>query len=256
MPGRFVLSLAGLALAGAAMGACALRLGGSAPETFRVLTTTARGAPDAAALGNWMRALEPDLVLVAADADSAWFAAVAGAAGHVLSGPALPDPADRRRRGRRRAEPAVAVLAWEAVGDTTLLLTSDGGASIRVHDALYRTGRDRLLDLMIVVVPAGADPRDVTRALLTYIASEVMHEASVLLALRAADAAAADSLQSLLRPAFAGAAQCDETLNVAAAAAPGALRIYFGPAVRVRCEAVRGFDAPWPTLLARVTLGE
>ena len=57
-----------------------------------------------------------------------------------------------------------------------------------------------------------------------------------------------------LRPVFAGSDRCDDRLDIDAAARPGALRLYHGPVVRVRCEAVRGFRSPLPTLLARFVL--
>ena len=245
-------AVAAATAAGVALAACALRIGGPAPESFRVLVASSGIPPQAGETGEWLRALDAHVALIAAEADSAWFAATAVAAGLTLSGPALADSASSASRHGRRA--ALAFLAWEPLGDTTVAIVAGDGARILVHDALYRTDRGKALDLMAATVPAGADPREAARALLTYVATDVMHDAIVLLALGTPDAVVADSLETLLRPVLAGSAGCDDRLDLDAAVRPGALRLYFGPVVRVRCEAVRGFRSPLPTLLARLVL--
>lgn len=252
-PIRRAGGVAGAAIAGALMTACALRLGGTAPEELRVLIASVDRPPPAGATGDWMSALDAEVVLISAAADSVWFASAAGAAGLTLSGPAVPEPAAVASRAVRR--PALAFLAWEPLGDTTIALVADDGARILVHDALYRTDGRKALDLMAASLPVGANPRDAARALLTYVATDVMHDAIVVLALRTAEPAAADSLDGLLRPVFAGVAQCEDQLDIAAATGPGMLRLYYSPVVRVRCDAVRGFGAPVPALLARLVLG-
>lgn len=250
LPTRAIVVI-GLAVALAS--ACALRLGRPGPETYRIVLASPPSAPVPAAMGEWLRALDAQVAFVAATADSAWFAATAAAADLTASGPARADSVDGSRTAAHG--PALGFLAWEPVGDTTLRIGTAESGRILVHDALYRTGRGKPLDLMIVSVPAGADPREVTRVLLTYVATDVMHDAIVVLALRAPDGAAADTIGALLRPVFSGAAQCEDRLEPEAAARPGALRLYYSPVVRVRCEAVRGFREPFPALLARLVLG-
>lgn len=245
--------VAGVAIAGALMTACALRLGGAAPEELRVLIVSVDRPPAAAATGDWMSGLDAEVVLIAAGADSSWFASAAGAVDMTLSGPAVPESPAAGSRAPRR--PSLAFLGWEPLGDTTIALVADDGARILVQDALYRTDGRKALDLMAASVPGGADPRDAARALLTYVATDVMHDAIVVLALRTADPAAADSLDLLLRPVFAGVAQCEDQLDIAAASGPGMLRLYYSPVVRVRCDAVRGFGPPVPALFARLVLG-
>lgn len=226
-----------VAAAAVTIGACALRTGRAAPETFRIALATTPVAPAAARMGEWVRALDAHIAFVATRADSAWFAQLSGAASMAASGPSATG----------------AILAWAAVGDTTLQLDADGAALV-VQDALYETARGRMLDLMLVEVDSGADPRAATRALMTYVATDVMHDAIVMLALRAPDRASADSIGVLLQPAFGSVARCDDQHDLIAGVPSGALRLYYRPAVRVRCDAVRGFDSPFPALLARVVL--
>ena len=123
-----------------------------------------------------------------------------------------------------------------------------------MQDALYETGDGRKLDVIVASVPAHADPRGATRALMTYVATDVMQDAIVLLGLSAGDRATADSIGVLIEPAFAGVARCEDQHELVSAIQPGALRLYYSPAVRVRCDAVRGFGSPFPALLARVVL--
>lgn len=248
-------ALLGAALLGAAACACALRLGAAGPETFRVLLATPRNAPEAIAMGEWIRSLDADVAFVGTDGDSAWFAATAATARLTLSGPAVDPVHARLGGGSTRSAPALfGFLAWEPAGDTTLLLDADG-SRILVHDALYRTDLGKALDFIIAWVPSGADPRVTARTLMTYVATDVMHDAALLLALHAYDTAAADSIGALLEPVFSSVTRCEERLEVERALQPGALRLYYSPIVRVRCDAVRGFDAPFPALLARIVIG-
>src|SRR5690606_39112688 len=87
---------------------------------------------------------------------------------------------------------AFGFLAGEAVGDTTIVLPLEGGGEVALHDALYIVGAGRYLDLLAARFSPDADVREAVRALLNYIATDVMPQAAVVLAVNAPDPAAAE----------------------------------------------------------------
>ncbi|HUH14229.1 MAG TPA: hypothetical protein VMK65_14030 [Longimicrobiales bacterium] len=215
-----------------------MRLGGPKPEQFRVVAL--RGAPDAdaGALAARLRGLDVDIAFLAAPVDSAWFARLAGASGLVLSGPA--SAGDLR----------IAFLAWEAVGDTTVSLPLEGGGALTVQDALYEVDDDRFLDLMSVHLPAGVAPRAAARALLAYVATDVMGSVGVLLAVSAERPADGDELAELLAPVFAPESRCE----TAEPGLRGSVRLLHGPPLRIHCASIRGIPEETGAVLADIVV--
>lgn len=209
------------------LSACAVRLGGPVPEAYRVLALRSAPGAEAGAVASGIRALDADIAFVTGPADSAWFADLAVAAGLQVSGPAM------------AGDVGVAFFAWEAEGDTTISLPLEGGGSLTVQDALYAVDDDRFLDLMAVHLPAGAEPRAAARALLGYVATDVMGSVAVVLAVSAEEPGDADQLVELLAPVYLPETGCGS----AEAAPTGTIRLLYGPALRIECEAARAVPA-------------
>jgi hypothetical protein len=205
---------------------CAVRLGGGGP---RQLDAVALQAPANAAAGDValrLRAANADLVLLSAERDSAWFAAVAAESRLELSGPGLTS-------GR-----GFAFLSnLELLGDTSIVLDVAGGGSIHMHDALFRVDRNRNIDLMLVRFDA-PDLSAAVTTLLLYIANDVPADASVLLAVDAPTGALADSAAVLMRAYYAAAAECPGAELQPASL--GSIRLLYGPSARIACRAARG----------------
>ena len=193
---------------------CALRFGSARSEEMRVVVAT-RPSPTAPSSG-FLDALQPDVsLIVTGDRDSAY-------------------------------------VRWERQDTASFHESTAPGLTMRRRAT--ETPRGRTLHLIVASAGGDGPASDVVRALLTAVAHDVSHDATVLLALRTTTTPLADSIGALLDPAFAGVARCDDQQDMLAAIRPGALRLYYRPATRVRCDAVRGFESPFPTLLARVEL--
>jgi hypothetical protein len=205
--------------------ACAVRLGGARPQDYTAVALQVQPAADAAQTAERLRGARADLVLLSADADSAWFATVAAGTGLELSGP-----------GTTSGRGFAFLSNLEILGDTSLVLEVPGGGSVHMHDALYRVDRDRYLDLMLVRFDA-PDLRAAVRALLLYAATDVMPNAAVLLAIDAATPELADSAAILLRPYYPPAVECRGA--PADIAQTGSIRLLYGPIARIRCRTAR-----------------
>ncbi|MFW6079423.1 MAG: hypothetical protein ACODAE_07380 [Gemmatimonadota bacterium] len=224
-----------LAAIGVVTAACAIRLGGPAPVEYRVLALDAgeRAVPEEVA--RRIRDADANVVLLGAEGDTAWFAGAARAADLTLSGPGI-------REGR-----GLAFLATEPLGDTTVALPigdDPAGPSILVHDALYEVDDDRFLDLLAVRLRPGQDVDAAIQALLRYIATDVMQQAAVALAVDVPDAGSAARAAHLLEPAFMDARDCipdagedggEDDASSSSRAPPGML-LFYGPELRMRCE--------------------
>lgn len=202
--------------------ACAVNLGGSGDIDLTAVALRASAGASVADVSAALRAARADVALVTASGDSAWFAAVAGATGRTLSGPA------------GAGDLALAFLATEPVGDTTVVLSYTGG-SITVHDALYRMRRERFLDLMAFRIDAPAEARPAVGALLRYMATEVMNSAAVIMAVTVPSAAVGDSVARMLSPAYFDALRCEP--GVAPEEYRSGVRLFYGPEARVYCRA-------------------
>lgn len=221
---------------------CAVRLGGPGPETFRaVALVDATGEPGEVAAR--LQGVEADMVLLAAPADSAWFAEVARQTRLTLSGP------------NRTGGTALALLGrLKVLGDTALSLAA-GPGRLHVMDALYEVDKNRHLDLMLIQMSDSTPARDAVRALLSYYATDVGGTAAVLVALQAPTVAAADSAALLLRSAFGNVLGCGEADGAAGPQDAGALRFFYGPQARIQCERGRLLAGSPPTIVGRVVVG-
>ncbi|HEX7050349.1 MAG TPA: hypothetical protein VF188_09125 [Longimicrobiales bacterium] len=227
------------------MAGCAIRLGGPGPVEYRTVALNADSHVTPEEVAAWIRRTGANLVLLAADADSAWFDEVARRSELALSGP-----------GRAGAV-AFAFLAGKPVGDTTVALPLDGGGRVVVHDALYQIDENRFLDLLALRIDHQRQVVDAVRALLDYVATDVASTAAVVLAVDVPDGAVGDSVSALLNPAFLDARACLEDGDGAARSGPGptGMRLFYGPEARMRCdeaERLAGADSP---LVARLIVG-
>ncbi|HEX7117302.1 MAG TPA: hypothetical protein VF212_00845 [Longimicrobiales bacterium] len=220
---------------------CAIRLGGPKPVEYRTMAFNVGSGAGAAEVAGWIRRADANLVLLAAAADSAWFGEVARRTELTLSGPGT------------AGSVSFAFLAGNPLGDTTVVLPLPGGGGVGVHDALYEVDDDRYLDLLAVEIPSAAQSRDAIKALLEYVATDVMPDAAVVLAIDVPDAATGDSISALLSPAFGDARSClDEGARETDDAAWG-MRLFFGPEAKLRCEEARPLGEQGP-LMARLIL--
>jgi len=221
--------------------ACAVRLGGPKPLTYRTLAIAAEESETPAAIAERIRAADADYVLISAPADSAWFAEVASLARLTLSGPG------------NAGSVSLAFLGSEPLGDTTIALPVSGGRPLIVHDALYKVDDYRFLDLLAVRIEPGTPIRPAVRALTSYIATDVMSNAAVAMAIDAPDAEAGDSIAALLRPLFSDARVC---LPRAANGQPPRARVrvhlFHGPEARIGCEGASVLESGIPALVARL----
>ncbi|HSJ23355.1 MAG TPA: hypothetical protein VK929_01645 [Longimicrobiales bacterium] len=222
-----------------AITACAVRLGGGGPRQYDAVALLAGPGADAAETAGRLRAADAELVLLSADRDDAWFASVAEAAGLELSGP-----------GRSSGRGFAFLSSLEMVGDTSLVLEVAGGGSVHMHDALYRVDGDRYVDLMLVRFDA-PDVREAVRTLFGYIATDVMANAAVLLAIDAPTSAEAQDASVLMRAHYTPAFEC---AGVPEDASVGGIRLLYGPTARVSCNSVRVLPGTPPGIHADIVV--
>src|SRR5690606_1092045 len=212
--------------AGLAVTACAVRLGGPKPLTYRTLAIAAEEGEAAAAIAQRIRAADADYVLLAAPADSAWFAEVAGLARLTLSGPG------------NAGTVSLAFLGSEPLGDTTIALPVPGNRPLIVHDALYKLDNYRYLDLMAVRIEPGTEVRPAVRALTSYIAPDVEAGAGI---------------AALPQPLFSDARGClPGPANGDRARARVRVHLFHGPEARIGCEGASIVESGVPALIARL----
>ena len=212
------------------MGACAPGFGG--PDDIALPTVALRTdegvAPAAAAAA--IAEANAEVVLLAAPENSSWFRAVAREANLNLSGP-----------GRAGGNLGLAFLAREAVGDTTIELTYDGGR-FNVQDALYELADERYLDLLAFQVPTAAAARPLTSSLLDYIATDVDPTAAVIMAVAVPTPEVGDSVAAMLSPLYEDAIMCET--GPATRASRGGIRLFYGPEARIYCNNAVAGDIP------------
>ena len=233
------------ALSSVAMAACAVRLGGPSPEEYRATAWPAAAAATAEATARDLSELDADIVLLAADRDSAWFAQVAEATELTLSGPGRTGDVAQGFLTRR----------LELLGDTSIVLNVDGGGRLHMHDALYQISEGRYVDLMLIRIDRDSDLRGSVRTLLSYIATDVGPTAAVVFGLHAQTPAAADSVAVLLRAAYGDAWECAEADEDDGRSAPPELRLLYGPPARTRCVSANVLSAPGSPVAANLVVG-
>lgn len=215
-----------------AFGLTACAVGMSGPDDVPLSTVALRvepGTSGTVALAA-LQEVNADVALVAARADSAWLAWLAGAAGLHLSGPA------------RAGDLSLALMAGEALGDTTIVLEYDGGGSFTVQDALYELGENHYLDLMAFRVDADDAIDPLITRLLGYIATDVDPTAALVMAVAVPNATVGDSVADLLGPGYFDAFRCAGGDRPEAVAA--GVRLFFGPERRIRCGDASGAVVP------------
>lgn len=216
---RLLLSTIALTLG---LTACAVNLGG--PRDIPLTAVALRAGPGAAPgdVAASLTSPRAGVALVAAEADSAWFAALGEALDRTVSGPAV------------TGDLALGFLGDEPLGDTTIVLSFDGG-SLTVQDALYEVDDDRFLDLMAFRIDDLATARPALAALMEYMASDVMNSAAVVMAVAVSSPAAGDSVGRMLSPAYFDALRCEPGL--APPEDRAGIRLFYGPEARVYCSA-------------------
>jgi hypothetical protein len=224
----------------ATLPACGMGIGQGGPRTYRTLAARI-DAESPHAVAERIRAAQADVAILAGAGDGEWFAEVARLADRSLSGPAAMNGL------------SFAFLGPEQLGDTTVVLPVEGGGELTVHDALYRVDGHRYLDVIAVAIPAGVDLRAAVRAILAYVATDVMPVASVALVVLPPDSAAGDRLAGLLQPLFIGAAACLEGAGQTPPAPP-ALRLFYGPAARTGCQGGSYLDGDAVPIVARLVV--
>ena len=200
--------------------ACAANMG--APEEISVPTAAIRadaGASPADVAGA-IQSASARVALVAGPQDAGWFRQLATATDLTLTGPA---EADGVRLG---------FLATEAVGDTVIELSYPNGR-YTLLDALYEVKDKRYLDLLAFRVEKPGEARPLIASLLEYIATDVMPDAAVILAVAVPDPAVGDSVAAMFSPGYYEAVRCasGETPSPTAG-----LRLFYGPEARIFCR--------------------
>lgn len=226
-------------LAGAS--ACA-STGGSdgSDEGLLVFVESAGSESSSAAIAEDVTAAGPDFVILSAPRDSAWFAEVAAGTGLTMSGPSIEEGL------------GFAFLATrEALGDTTLAIPVDPEGVVTLHDALYELDDDVFLDLIALRADSTHDPRALVQTFLEYVATDVMTNAPLVLAIHAPDQAVADSVEVLLRPSFRPPTSCEAGGGEVARGLRG-VRLFIGTPAQIRCARVRHPPGNAQALLARL----
>lgn len=161
-----------------------------------------------------------EFALVSSDRDSAWLASAATAAGLQSTRPG------------RVGNATYNFFGPKPVGDTTHTVPVQGGGQVRLHDALYQLDKERTLDLILARFDSITDISRATRALLTYVGSDVSNNAALVLAIEAPSPAAGDSIARSLRTYLSETRECSGGEN----SGGSTLRVFFGPNTRIRCE--------------------
>lgn len=228
----------------AVLGACAANMGGPRDVALSTVALRAEPATAPATAAAALTEVRARVALVAAPADSAWFASVAAAAGLTLSGPTP---------GGEAGEPALALMAMEPLGDTVVDLTYEGG-TITMVDALYDLDERHFLDLMAFRVDPDDPAQPLTTRLLRYIATDVPPSAAIALAITVPDGAKGDSIARFLSPGYFDALRC---AGADAPAGAGArIRLFFGPEARMWCgDATEDRPAAGARVRAALTAG-
>ncbi|MEJ2215020.1 MAG: hypothetical protein P8099_00255 [Gemmatimonadota bacterium] len=227
-----ILSVALFVALTAASTACAVRVGHSGPEQSAVLAAYEPADATPEAVATLIREAGAQMALLAVRADSAWFRAVARRTGLTLSGPG------------DAGGVLLGFLGPEPIGDTTLVLVYEAG-QFTLHDALYRVGKERALDLLAMHIADASAARPMVHRLLRYLATDVDATSAVMIGVAAETEPAADSVATMLAPAFTDARRCmDGPGDRDAARAQGPhLRLFYGPEARLACDSARPIDA-------------
>lgn len=219
-PGRvLVAAFAALFVTG-----CAVRLGGPSPVDTDAAVLTVPASATAEQIAQQLAQQHAEYAILSAQRDTAFFADVA------------------RRLNLHTTRPGnvgtttYAFIGPKALGDTTLTIAVAGGGQIRIHDALYRIDKARTLDLLAARIEPNTNLQRAVETLLKYVADDVGPTAALLLAVEPPTPAMGDSVSVLTRAAFADVWECTPEGKSGASAAHLPVRVFAGPAVRLRCK--------------------
>jgi hypothetical protein len=210
--------------------ACSVSMGGPDPVEYDTAAVRFDAATSAAAAAAQLRELGVELALISTPNDAAWVRQVAQQAQLTPTEPG------------RIGDQTVAFLAFKVEGDTTITLNVPSGGKVHLHDALYNIDKVRRLDLMTAVIESGTSAQAAVRTLLEYVATDVMSNAVVALAVHAPTPAVADSVAEHGRAFWADAWECTEQGRKGEKAPASTLRLFYFPAARIRCEQARTAD--------------
>ena len=234
----------GLLVAVMVLSACgSARVGGPSPEDVAAIATVVPANATAEQVAQYLTQRRVDFAILSGARDSAFFAAVATGAGLKSTRPGA------------AGATTFAFLGTQPVGDTTLALKVTGGGEVRVHDALYRIGKNRHLDLMAARIEPNANLKESIRTLLAYVATDVMANAAVLLAIEPPTPALGDSVSILMRAAFADAWECTNDGHTKPVVTDLPLRLFYGPAVRLACRNAERVDMGGGALFGHFVMG-
>jgi hypothetical protein len=235
---RLVIAAVAAVMAAACGG---MMMGTPKPVQRDVLITHADTAVSAEKTAQMLTQRSAEFAIVSAPRDTAWFADVARRANLTSTRPG------------KVSGTTYAFMGPKAIGDTTLTLTVTGGGVIRMHDALFEIDKNHHLDLMAVQMDSIVNVQRAVNRLLEYIAGDVGATASVLFAIEAPSAAIGDSIAVLMRPLYTELYECTAEGRSGGARAPAAVRVYFGPVARMRCQLAQRLDPG--TLLGQFEIG-
>lgn len=219
---RLLLSLVTLGVA-----ACAVNVGAVPEIPVSAMALRVPAGTGASEVSAMIEDAAAEVALVAGPPDTTWFADVAEATGLTVSGPAT------------AGDLGLGFLAGEPLGDTTVVLTYDGG-SVTVRDALYDLDEQRYLDLLAFRIDDAEQARRQIAVLVEYMATEVMNSAAVIMAVAVPTAAIGDSVGQLLSPAYFDALRCEPGL--AARGDREGVRLFYGPEARIFCRSATVSD--------------
>lgn len=232
--------LGALVVTGILAAGCAIRLGGPQDLDFQMLLMSPHRQHTAEQVAGHIHEAGSRSVMMAAPQDSVWFQEVAERSNLELSGPAVDD------------DLSFAFLSGDAKRDTTVAL-GIGQRSILLHHAVYRLDREgpmrRTTNLLALRMDPDMDRRSVVRSLLDYIADNVSHDASLLIAVDLPDSQAADALARTLRPLLRDGRDC---LPEDMPQDGQGLYLFYGPELRLECTDARLLDMPFPAMLVKL----
>lgn len=222
--------------------ACAVRMGGPKPVDVdaAVIVAPSTTAPEQIAQQLGQRGIE--YAIISAPRDSAFFAELATRANLKTTRPG------------KAGTTTFAFIGPQALGDTTLSINVPGGGQVRIHDALYRIDKVRRLDLLVARIDQNANLQSAIGELLKYVAKDVGPTAALLLAIEPPIAALGDSVSVLTRAAFSDVWECTPEGRRGARASHLPIRVFAGPAVRMRCESAEIIDVGTTAILGHFEL--
>jgi hypothetical protein len=213
-------SVGWIVLASVAAAGCAGGLGRGGPLQRDAIAWQVPAGTSAEQLGARLQQGGYEFAMLSANQDSAWLAAAASRAGLQMTRPG------------RVGGSTYTFFGPKPVGDTTHVIQVQGGGRIRLHDALYRIDKNRIVDLILARFDSVTVLNNGVRSLLEYVGSDVSGSAGLLLGIEVPSAQAGDSVATLVRAYLTDARECAS----GAPATTPAIRVFYGPRARLTCQ--------------------